>query len=210
MRAAEGIAKVKRVRLVRQVEDLQPGVHVKPIPTNQSPSHHHIKEGSRLDPATAEVHQIRSGPLHEFVEFFISYFQGRTAFVSSGKRKPETRRRVLVGYSRGSHVALVVIGSEGRARTNVYDIVLEKQSPVDRAVLHDPAVRIAQITGPAAAAGNFQTQVHTGSAAARDAVGKNDRGPEENIRVAIVSHFSAPVGDIERHYIPDPLFCTQL
>src|SRR5262245_13923333 len=97
-------------------------------------------------------------------------------------------------------VALILIGNEADAGTDLDELVGQKQSAVERAGLQQSHVRVTQPARHALALRNVQPHINAARKAFGHAVRKDDRRVEEDVRVAGVAEIAAPVSGVQ----PEP------
>src|SRR5262245_39727571 len=104
---------------------------------------------------------------------------------------------MLICDAERASVALILIGDEFDAGPDLYELIGQKQSPIDRAGLQYAHICITQPAGKTFALRNIKTQVDAARVAFGHAVRKDDRGVEEDVRVADISKVAAPECDVQ-------------
>src|SRR5204862_2998979 len=110
---------------------------------------------------------------------------------------------------RGDGVPLVVVRHEINPCSDIRDI-LEKETARDGSGLDHTRETVAQIAGPSAPPLQLESHIETTSPPARDAVGKDDRGAEKDIRIRHVARASQPSGGADPGRRADRALDTRL
>ena len=110
---------------------------------------------------------------------------------------PQPCGKVSIADSETGHVSLVMVGDKPGSRADLDYLILDEQSPIDRADLEDCGIGIAGIAGPSPPFGNINPYIHTLCLSLGNRIGKNNGCSEQDVRIGVVADEAPPIGDIQ-------------